>query len=111
VKTCRAAWYALLALTLLLSQPAGVVHGISHILSAPAGACVDNGGADSGDCPNEKFCRQCLAIAQAGSAVCGAALEFAPTELGDELPVACPTSGFSPRLLPAFFSRGPPLIL
>jgi hypothetical protein len=90
----------LLILALLLAQMGGLAHGISHVRTEQS-----QGSEQS--LPHDKYCDQCEAYAQIGSAIGISSINFASSENFETLhfnnPVSCTSNTFV-----AFAARAPP---
>lgn len=105
------ALHVLLALGILLSQQAALLHGFSHFEGLARQLAADRSSAASlrTDHPDvDPFCVECLAFAQVATAVPGQAIDIGlPTSPDSELRVrAQPRLGAS--LSVPFLARAPP---
>jgi len=89
-----------LLFALLAVQMGSLTHGISHILAEPS-----QGSKQS--LPHDKYCDQCAAYAQIGSAVGSSAIKFASSENFETLHFNNPGSYTSSTFV-AFAARAPP---
>jgi hypothetical protein len=85
---------------LLVVQAGGLAHGISHVL--------DEQSQDSGQSlPHDKYCDQCAAYAQIGSAIGSGVISFASSENFETLHLNGSSSYISNSFV-AFAARAPP---
>ena len=91
----------LLIFALLFAQMGGLAHGISHILAE------QSQGSDQ-SLPHDKYCDQCAAYAQIGSAVGSSSISFAGSENFETLHSNNPVSYTSTNTFVAFAARAPP---
>jgi hypothetical protein len=90
----------LLIVALLFSQMGSLAHGISHVIAEKS-----HGSEQS--LPHDKYCDQCAAYAQIGSAVGSSAINFASSENFETLHFNNPGSYTSSTFV-AFAARAPP---
>lgn len=90
----------LLIFALLFAQIGGLAHGISHILTEKSP------GSDQ-SVPHDKYCDQCAAYGQIGSAVGSNSISFAGGENFETLHFSNPASYTSVTFV-AFAARAPP---
>jgi hypothetical protein len=90
----------LLIFALLFAQMGGLAHGISHI---PA----EKSQGSEQSLPHDKYCDQCAAYAQIGSAIGSSSISFASSENFDTLHSHNSTSYISHPFV-AFAARAPP---
>jgi hypothetical protein len=91
----------LLIFALLFAQMGGLAHGISHILTEKSQ------GSDQ-SLPHDKYCDQCAAYGQIGSAVGSNSISFASSENFETLHSNNPASHTSTNTFAAFAARAPP---
>jgi hypothetical protein len=91
----------LLIFALLFAQMGGFAHGISHILTEKSQ------GSDQ-SLPHDKYCDQCAAYGQIGSAVGSSSISFASSENFETLHSNSPVSYTSTNTFAAFAARAPP---
>lgn len=90
----------LLIFALLFTQMGGLAHGISHILTEKSP------GSDQ-SLPHDKYCDQCAAYGQIGSAVGSSSISFASSENFETLHSNNSVSYIS-NTFAAFAARAPP---
>jgi hypothetical protein len=90
----------LLIFALLFTQMGSLAHGISHIL-------VQQSQDSDQSLPHDKYCGQCAAYAQIGSAVGSSSISFAVSENIETLHFNNPGSFISTTFV-AFAARAPP---
>jgi hypothetical protein len=90
----------LLISTLLFAQMGGLAHGISHIVTE------QSQGSDQ-SLPHDKYCDQCAAYGQIGSAIGSSSISFAGSENFETLHFNEPASYTSTTFV-AFAARAPP---
>lgn len=90
----------LLIFSLLFAQTGSLAHGISHVLTEPS-----QGSEQS--LPHDKYCDQCAAYAQIGSAVGSNYISFTGSENFETLNFSNPGSYTSSPFV-AFAARAPP---
>jgi hypothetical protein len=90
----------LLIFALLFAQMGGLTHGISHILTEKSQ------GSDQ-SLPHDKYCDQCAAYGQIGSAIGSSSISFASSENFETLHFNEPASYTSTTFV-AFAARAPP---
>ena len=90
----------LLIFALLFAQMGSLAHGISHILAEQS-----QGSEQS--LPHDKYCDQCAAYAQIGSAIGSSSISFASSENFETLHFNEPAS-YTSNTFVAFAARAPP---
>jgi len=90
----------LLIFALLVVQAGSLAHGISHVLTEPS-----QGSEQS--LPHDKYCDQCVAYAQIGSAVGSSSLYFASSG-NYETPHLSDSGSYVSNTFVAFAARAPP---
>jgi hypothetical protein len=90
----------LLIFALLFAQMGGLAHGISHIITG------QSQGSDQ-SLPHDKYCGQCAAYGQIGSAIGSSNISFAGGENFETLHFSEPASYASITFV-AFAARAPP---
>ena len=90
----------LLILALLLTQLGGLAHGISHVRTEQS-----QGSEQS--LPHDKYCDQCEAYAQIGSAIGSSSINFTSSEDFETLHFNNPVS-YTSNTFVAFAARAPP---
>jgi len=90
----------LLIFALLFAQMGSLGHGISHVLA-------DNSPGSEQSLPHDKYCGQCEAYAQIGSAVGSSTIKFASSENFETLHFNKPDS-YTSNTFVAFAARAPP---
>jgi hypothetical protein len=90
----------LLIFALLFAQMGSLAHGISHILAEQS-----NGSEQT--LPHDKYCDQCEAYAQIGSAIGSSNISFTSSENFETLHFNNPESFISTTFV-AFAARAPP---
>ena len=90
----------LLVFALLFAQMGGLAHGISHIL-------IDKSPSSDQSLPHDKYCSQCAAYGQIGSAIGSSSISFACSEYFETLHFNEPVSYTSATFV-AFAARAPP---
>jgi len=90
----------LLILALLFAQMGGLAHGISHIMTD-----LSHGSEHS--LPHDKYCDQCAAYGQIGSAIGSSSISFASNDIFETLHFNEPASYTSITFV-AFAARAPP---
>jgi hypothetical protein len=90
----------LLIFALLFAQMGSLAHGISHILAERS-----HGSEQS--LPHDKYCDQCAAYGQIGSAIGSSSISFASSENSETLHFNEPASYTSTTFV-AFAARAPP---
>jgi hypothetical protein len=104
VKKTRNYLCLLMACLLVAIQQIGFAHALTHL----ANPAQKSSGSDKLH-PAEKVCIECVAYAQIGSGLTGAALPVLPPA-PNIAAAASPFRSFSPEFTPAFRSRAPPAI-
>jgi hypothetical protein len=100
MKFPRRIFYPLLAFALLFAQMGGLAHGISHIMTE-----LSHGSEHS--LPHDKYCDQCAAYGQIGSAIGSSSSSFASCENFETLHVNEPAS-YTSIAFAVFAARAPP---
>ncbi|MGC2165337.1 MAG: DUF2946 family protein [Gallionella sp.] len=90
----------LLVFTLLFSQMGGLAHGVTHTHG-------EKSSDSEHSLPHDKYCDQCAAYAQIGSAVGSSSINFASNEVF-AAPFLHETSSFVSQTFVAFAARAPP---
>jgi hypothetical protein len=90
----------LLIFALLFAQMGSLAHGISHIMSE------QSQGSDQ-SLPHDKYCNQCAAYGQIGSAIGSSSISVASSENFETLHFNEPASYTSTTFVP-FAARAPP---
>jgi hypothetical protein len=90
----------LLIFALLFAQMGSLAHGISHILAEQSQGSEQT-------LPHDKYCDQCAAYAQIGSAIGSSSISFASSDNFQTLPFNNPGSFISTTFV-AFAARAPP---
>ena len=90
----------LLIFALLFAQMGSLAHGISHILAERSQ------GSDQ-SLPHDKYCDQCAAYGQIGSAIGSSSISFASSENFETLHFNNPAS-YTSNTFVAFAARAPP---
>jgi len=93
-------FYLLPILALLLAQMGGLAHGISHVRTEQS-----QGSEQS--LPHDKYCDQCEAYAQIGSAIGSSSINFTSSEDFETLHFNNPVS-YTSNTFVAFAARAPP---
>lgn len=95
-----------LALLLVTIQQLGFAHALSHLTNPNSPRSSRNDTQQ----PVEKVCIECVAFAQIGAGLTGAAP--APAVVATQIEVvAAPFRVFAPEFLPVFRSRAPPTLV
>jgi hypothetical protein len=89
----------LLVFAMLLAQSGSMAHGVSHILTEQSGL--------EQSLPHDKYCDQCAAYAQIGSAVGSSGINFFGSEDFETLQVVN-SGSFTSTTFVAFAARAPP---
>jgi hypothetical protein len=90
----------LLIFALLFAQTGSLAHGISHVLA-------DQSQGSDQSLPHDKYCDECAAYAQIGSAVGSSSISFSGSENFEALHFNNPGSYTSSTFV-AFAARAPP---
>jgi len=90
----------LLVLVMLFAQMGGLTHGVSHILS-------EKSQSPDQSLPHDKYCDQCAAYAQIGSAIGSSSSSFTGSENFETLHFNNPVS-YTSKTFVAFAARAPP---
>jgi hypothetical protein len=90
----------LLIFALLFAQMGGLAHGISHIITEPSQRSDQS-------LPHDKYCNQCAAYGQIGSAIGSSNISIASSESFETLHFNEPASYTSTTFV-AFAARAPP---
>jgi hypothetical protein len=107
MKSPRRIFYPLLlAFALLFAQMGGLTHGISHALANQSKSSGQSPFPEQ-SLPHDKYCGQCAAYAQIGSAIGSSSISFASSENFETLHFNEPASYTSTTFV-AFAARAPP---